>query len=115
MAKIVIVDGSNLLFQMFYGMPSRIINKKGRCLKHPVRIPSYSPVHSGKHSPYHGMKIKDTVSPKKIIYIPRQLNLSPCTLYVLKNRLLSFSHPHPARYQLQMHFLFIPRPYNCGA
>ena len=28
--KLLIVDGHNLLFQMFFGMPSRIINKKGK-------------------------------------------------------------------------------------
>lgn len=33
MGKIVIVDGSNLLFQMFYGMPSRIINKNGKAVQ----------------------------------------------------------------------------------
>ncbi|MCM1195768.1 MAG: flap endonuclease, partial [Roseburia sp.] len=30
MEKLLLVDGSNLLFQMFYGMPSRIINKEGK-------------------------------------------------------------------------------------
>lgn len=30
MGKMVIVDGSNLLFQMFYGMPTTIVNKQGR-------------------------------------------------------------------------------------
>lgn len=30
MDKIVIVDGSNLLFQMFYGMPARIVNRQGK-------------------------------------------------------------------------------------
>jgi len=30
MEKMLIVDGSNLLFQMFYGMPSRIINREGK-------------------------------------------------------------------------------------
>lgn len=30
MEKLLVVDGSNLLFQMFYGMPSTIINRKGR-------------------------------------------------------------------------------------
>ena len=30
MQKLLIVDGSNLLFQMFYGMPARIIGKSGR-------------------------------------------------------------------------------------
>lgn len=30
MEKLLLVDGSNLLFQMFYGMPSRIINKNGK-------------------------------------------------------------------------------------
>ncbi len=30
MKKLLLVDGSNLLFQMFYGMPSRIINKEGK-------------------------------------------------------------------------------------
>lgn len=29
MKKILIVDGSNLLFQMFFGMPARIYNEKG--------------------------------------------------------------------------------------
>jgi DNA polymerase-1 len=28
--KLLIVDGSNLLFQMFYGMPARIFNKEGK-------------------------------------------------------------------------------------
>ena len=28
--KLLIIDGHNLLFQMFYGMPSRIINKDGK-------------------------------------------------------------------------------------
>ncbi len=27
--KLLLVDGSNLLFQMFYGMPARIVNSKG--------------------------------------------------------------------------------------
>lgn len=31
--KLLIVDGSNLLFQMFYGMPSRIINKNGKAIQ----------------------------------------------------------------------------------
>lgn len=30
MENILIVDGSNLLFQMFYGMPARIVNPQGR-------------------------------------------------------------------------------------
>ena len=30
MGKILIVDGSNLLFQMFYGMPARILGANGR-------------------------------------------------------------------------------------
>ena len=28
MNRLLIVDGSNLLFQMFYGMPARITNSK---------------------------------------------------------------------------------------
>lgn len=30
MNKLLLVDGSNLLFQMFYGMPARILNSKGK-------------------------------------------------------------------------------------
>lgn len=30
MKRLLIVDGSNLLFQMFFGMPSRIVNKQGK-------------------------------------------------------------------------------------
>lgn len=30
MEKLLLVDGSNLLFQMFYGMPARILNARGR-------------------------------------------------------------------------------------
>lgn len=30
--KLIIVDGHNLLFQMFYGMPSRILNKEGKAI-----------------------------------------------------------------------------------
>lgn len=30
MKKLVLIDGSNLLFQMFYGMPARIVNRQGR-------------------------------------------------------------------------------------
>ena len=32
MNKLLIVDGHNLLFQMFYGMPSRILNSQGRAI-----------------------------------------------------------------------------------
>ena len=32
MDKLLIIDGSNLLFQMFFGMPSRIINKNGKAI-----------------------------------------------------------------------------------
>lgn len=30
MAHLLLVDGSNLLFQMFYGMPARIVNRAGK-------------------------------------------------------------------------------------
>lgn len=30
MKRLMLVDGSNLLFQMFYGMPSRIVNRDGK-------------------------------------------------------------------------------------
>ena len=30
MEKLLLVDGSNLLFQMFYGMPARILNSEGK-------------------------------------------------------------------------------------
>lgn len=33
MEKLLIVDGLNLLFQMFYGMPSRIVNADGRAIQ----------------------------------------------------------------------------------
>jgi len=33
MEKLLIVDGHNLLFQMFFGMPSRIINKDGKAIQ----------------------------------------------------------------------------------
>lgn len=33
MDKLLIVDGSNLLFQMFYGMPARIVNEQGRAIQ----------------------------------------------------------------------------------
>ena len=32
MDKLLIVDGSNLLFQMFFGMPARIVNKDGKAI-----------------------------------------------------------------------------------
>ena len=31
--KLLIVDGSNLLFQMFYGMPARITNSRGKAIQ----------------------------------------------------------------------------------
>lgn len=31
--RLLVVDGSNLLFQMFYGMPTRIINKDGKAIQ----------------------------------------------------------------------------------
>ena len=31
--RILIVDGSNLLFQMFFGMPARIVNKQGKAIQ----------------------------------------------------------------------------------
>ena len=33
MKKILLVDGSNLLFQMFFGMPARIINENGKAIQ----------------------------------------------------------------------------------
>ena len=33
MEKLMIVDGSNLLFQMFYGMPARIVNEQGKAIQ----------------------------------------------------------------------------------
>lgn len=33
MKKILLVDGSNLLFQMFFGMPARIINNRGKAIQ----------------------------------------------------------------------------------
>ncbi|MDE6618484.1 MAG: 5'-3' exonuclease [Clostridiales bacterium] len=30
--KLLLVDGSNLLFQMFYGMPARIVNRQGKAV-----------------------------------------------------------------------------------
>lgn len=33
MNRFLIVDGSNLLFQMFFGMPARIVNKQGKAIQ----------------------------------------------------------------------------------
>lgn len=33
MQRLLIVDGMNLLFQMFYGMPARIVNSEGRAIQ----------------------------------------------------------------------------------
>ncbi len=33
MSKLLIVDGSNLLFQMFFGMPARIVNDQGKAIQ----------------------------------------------------------------------------------
>lgn len=33
MNKLLIVDGSNLLFQMFFGMPARIVNEQGKAIQ----------------------------------------------------------------------------------
>lgn len=33
MEKLLLVDGSNLLFQMFYGMPARILNADGKAIQ----------------------------------------------------------------------------------
>ena len=33
MEKLLLVDGSNLLFQMFYGMPARIVNGQGKAIQ----------------------------------------------------------------------------------
>ena len=33
MEKLMVVDGSNLLFQMFYGMPARIVNGQGKAIQ----------------------------------------------------------------------------------
>lgn len=33
MDRLLIVDGSNLLFQMFYGMPARIVNHQGKAIQ----------------------------------------------------------------------------------
>ena len=33
MNKLLLVDGSNLLFQMFFGMPARIVNEQGKAIQ----------------------------------------------------------------------------------
>ena len=33
MSKLLVVDGMNLLFQMFYGMPARIVNAEGKAIQ----------------------------------------------------------------------------------
>lgn len=33
MSRLLIIDGSNLLFQMFFGMPARIVNEKGKAIQ----------------------------------------------------------------------------------
>lgn len=33
MNRLLTVDGSNLLFQMFFGMPARIVNGQGKAIK----------------------------------------------------------------------------------
>ncbi len=33
MEKLLLVDGHNLLFQMFFGMPSRIVNREGKAIQ----------------------------------------------------------------------------------
>lgn len=33
MGRLLLVDGSNLLFQMFYGMPARIVNHEGKAIQ----------------------------------------------------------------------------------
>ena len=33
MGRLLIVDGSNLLFQMFFGMPARIVNENGKAIQ----------------------------------------------------------------------------------
>ncbi|MDO4167421.1 MAG: 5'-3' exonuclease H3TH domain-containing protein [Eubacteriales bacterium] len=33
MKRFLIIDGSNLLFQMFFGMPARIVNKQGKSIQ----------------------------------------------------------------------------------
>lgn len=33
MDKLLIIDGSHLLFQMFFGMPARIVNKQGKAIQ----------------------------------------------------------------------------------
>ncbi|MBO5035336.1 MAG: flap endonuclease, partial [Oscillospiraceae bacterium] len=32
MEKLLVVDGSNLLFQMFYGMPAKIVDRRGKAI-----------------------------------------------------------------------------------
>ena len=33
MDKLLIVDGSNFFFQMFFGMPARIVNSQGKAIQ----------------------------------------------------------------------------------
>ncbi len=33
MNRLLIVDGNNLLFQMFFGMPARIVNEQGKAIQ----------------------------------------------------------------------------------
>lgn len=33
MSRVLVVDGSNLLFQMFFGVPARILNNQGKAIQ----------------------------------------------------------------------------------
>ena len=33
MKRLLLIDGSNLLFQMFFGMPARIVNREGKAIQ----------------------------------------------------------------------------------
>ena len=65
MNRLLIIDGHNLLFQMFFGMPSRIIGLKGQAIQGVIGFigavnrlaQTYSPTHlcimfdGGKQNP----------------------------------------------------------------
>ena len=41
MEKLLIIDGNNLLFQMYYGMPSKIYNKSGKTIHATIGFVSF--------------------------------------------------------------------------
>lgn len=68
----LLVDGSNLLYQMFFGMPARIINKDGKAIQGTLGFVGAL------------IKINDVIASYVLTYVERKSVFRQCIMRIIR-------------------------------